>query len=179
MSNITDITQANAVITDLQGKLKIMERENARIQRESDQARKEMEAIKADAEATIANAAEQLAIGHAIAVGIYSLGQWAAGFIEQAVAAMHIAHREGTLVALLKKACHGIQKNDKSTLSQFTAEAEPIVNTHEANTELIRVEIEKACQTLFRERVREAMDALLATVTDPANLAQKGVYAAR
>lgn len=156
-----DLSTAHKLIQDLQGKLKAMERENAQIKREAEKTAKEADAVRADADQTIAQAADQLGQANAICMGIYALGTWASAHIENAIAAMHVVHREGTLVSVLEEFSKAAQAGDKNALAQAKAKADPIVKTHRSNTELIRVEIEKTCQLQFRDRAREAMDKLL------------------
>lgn len=156
-----DVATCHKLIQDFKGKLAAMERENAQIKREADKVAKEAEAIRDDADKTIGNAADQLAQANSICMGIYALGQWAAAHIENAIAAMHVVHREGTLVGVLEEFAKATKAKDMNALAQAAAKAEPIIKTHRSNTELIRVEIEKTCQLQFREKAKHAMDTLL------------------
>lgn len=173
------MSNTDSVIADLQGKLKAMERELAIAKREAETAKKEAQAAQAGADETISNAAEQLAIANALTQGMFALGQWAAAHIENCVSSLHVLHREGTLVGLLDKAAKAIQANDKTALSQLVTEVEPIVKTHKANEELLKVEIEKACQLQFQHKASQVMDTMLALLEDPSLLPTAGVYAAR
>lgn len=157
-----DIDAAHKIILDLQGKLKALERVNTNLERDNANLQALNAEVTADASKTIANAAEQLGAASAIAAGMYAIGQWASGHIENSIAAMHIIHREGTLTSVLEEFLTATSgKTDKDALAQVRAKAEPIVKTHASNTELIKVELEKTVQLAFREQARDVMDRLL------------------
>lgn len=167
MTDEIDIETLKKQLADEKGRRIAVERENVQLKRENERVKTEAVETLKDAEQTIAQAATQLAIANAVAGAIHSLGQWARQHLQGAVEALHVIHRETTLVKVIDElVTAGKRYKDSADMQNAISVAEPISKTIKANAEQIRVEIARTSMLAFRRDYSAEIDRIVARAVD-------------
>lgn len=157
-----DIETLKRQLNDERGRRLAVERENVQLKRENDKVKTEAIEMMKDAEQTIIKGAEQLSQANAITGMIFAMGQWARWHLQGAVEALHVVHRETTLVKCLEELITaGKRYKDSADMQNAINVADPIVKTIKANSEQIRIQIAQTSMIAFKRDISAAIDKII------------------
>lgn len=111
-----ELRQTDKLLQDAKGRIKAVELDNYETKRNAKIATEQAEALKAETENSLATAAEQLKIAHAIGCGIYGMAELGRAFMARKTTAARMVFREDKTCELLQRFVDSTERNDTSAL---------------------------------------------------------------
>ncbi len=125
-------------LADAKGRIAAVELRSREIEREAKILTTQAEALKAETDASLATAAEQMKVAHAVGCAIFGMTELSRAFMARKIAAARCAHRENGLADRLSQIISAVEKGDQATLKTLSESGKSVVATIKADGEANR-----------------------------------------
>lgn len=142
------VKELERLLADANGRIKILESEGIKIQRDARIATEQAQALKNETEASLDLAVQSMKASHAVACGIFGMAQLGRAFMERKVSSMRVVFREGTWHELIE------------TITKLLTQGDVVNATNAAKQALDHVNSCRACGESNRQKAAELALAL-------------------
>ncbi len=134
----SEIVQLKRLLEQEKGAKLAVERDSYEIKRNAKIAHEQAEALVRETQDSLATAASQMQIAHAISCGIFGMAELGRAFLARKVAAARMTHREQTFCSVLEQLVSSSEKQDQIALKSACEKAKQIVTSVKADGEMNR-----------------------------------------
>ena len=135
---MTELEKIQSLLKSAEDKIKAQERNLYETKRAAQQTEDQAKALVAETEASIATAAQQMQVAHAVSLGLFGLAELGKAFLARKTAAARMTHREQTMCNPFQQFVDAYRNKDQIQIDSAIEKAKTIIASIKADGETSR-----------------------------------------